>query len=192
MTETEIEHETTYLLVDGENIDTTLGNSILGGVRPAPEQRPRWERVREFTSRTWGAPCKGLFYLNASSGTLPGSFVQALLAMEYRPIPVSGSPDEKVVDMAIERTLEALVDRPGNVLLASHDSDFAIALAKLVDGKRRVGVLGFREFTSNAFKDLEEAGVEIFDIESDAKAFNVVLPRVRIIPIAEFDPVMFL
>lgn len=184
--------DTTYLLVDGENIDTTLGNSILGGVRPAPEQRPRWERVREFTTKTWGAPCKGLFYLNASSGTLPGSFVQALLAMEYRPIPVSGSSDEKVVDIAIERTLEALRDRPGNVLLASHDADFAVALAALVDGERKVGVLGFREFTSNAFKDLEAAGVEIFDIESDAKAFNVVLPRVRIIPIAEFDPVMFL
>lgn len=184
--------DTTYLLVDGENIDATLGNSILGGVRPAPEQRPRWERVREFVASRWAAPCKGLFFLNASSGTLPGSFVQALLAMGYRPIPVSGSADEKVVDIAVERTLDALRDRPGNVLLASHDADFASALARLVDGERRVGVLAFREFVSNSFKDLEASGVEIFDLESDAKAFNVILPRVRIIPIAEFDPAMFL
>ncbi|MCW2738704.1 MAG: nuclease, partial [Nocardioides sp.] len=31
----------TYLLVDGENIDATLGTSILGR-RPRPEERPRW------------------------------------------------------------------------------------------------------------------------------------------------------
>jgi uncharacterized protein len=30
----------TFLLVDGENIDATLGSSLLGR-RPAPEERPR-------------------------------------------------------------------------------------------------------------------------------------------------------
>lgn len=43
----------TYVLVDGENIDATLGSSILNG-RPTPEQRPRWERVLDFAERTWG------------------------------------------------------------------------------------------------------------------------------------------
>jgi len=77
-------HDHSYLLVDGENIDATLGTSILGA-RPAPEQRPRWDRVREFTSKLWSKPCKGLFFLNASSGVLPASFIQALLALPTSP-----------------------------------------------------------------------------------------------------------
>ena len=35
---------TTYLLVDGENIDATLGVSVLGR-RPHPEERPRWNKL---------------------------------------------------------------------------------------------------------------------------------------------------
>src|SRR5674476_941173 len=50
---TEDARRTTYLLVDGENIDATLGGSILGA-RPAPEERPRWERVLEFARSVWG------------------------------------------------------------------------------------------------------------------------------------------
>ena len=34
----------TYVLVDGENIDATLGTSILSR-RPHPTERPRWERL---------------------------------------------------------------------------------------------------------------------------------------------------
>jgi hypothetical protein len=45
----------TYLIVDGENIDATLGNSVLGR-RPNPEERPRWGRVRDFAPREWGQP----------------------------------------------------------------------------------------------------------------------------------------
>lgn len=182
----------TYLLVDGENIDATLGNGILGGMRPTPEQRPRWERVREFAATLWGAPCRALFFLNASSGQLPGPFVQALLAMGFRPIPLAGQAEEKVVDIAIVKTLEALARRPGNVLLATHDADFAPLLGSLVDGKRRVGVLGFREFVATAYRDMEDKGLEIHDIEGGARAFNVDLPRVKIVPIREFDPLVFL
>src|SRR5690606_30769559 len=79
----------TYLLVDGENVDATLGGSILGA-RPAPEGRPRWERVLEFARTAWGdGEVTGLFFLNASSGTMPMSFVQALLAIGFRPIPLA-------------------------------------------------------------------------------------------------------
>ena len=34
----------TYLVLDGENLDATLGMSVLGR-RPASEERPRWELV---------------------------------------------------------------------------------------------------------------------------------------------------
>ena len=181
----------TYVLVDGENIDATLGSAIFNG-RPTPEQRPRWERVLDFAQRRWSQPAKGLFFLNASSGTMPMAFVQALLALGYQPIPLAGDAREKVVDIGIQRTLAALLDRPGDVLLASHDGDFAADLEKLLTGDRRVGLLAFAEFTSGALTQLIDRGLELFDLERDVGAFNVHLPRLRILPIAEFDPLDYL
>ncbi len=179
----------TFVLVDGENIDATLGKSVLGR-RPLPEERPRWERVTSFVEEQWGQPVTGLFFLNASNGTLPSSFVQALLAMDYRPVPLSGRSDEKVVDIGILRTLEALrAMDDADVVLGSHDADFAEHLSGLLGGERKVGVIGFREFTST---QLGVDGVQHFDLEYDVRAFKTELPRVRIIPLEEFDPTYFL
>jgi putative heme uptake system protein len=181
----------TYLLVDGENIDATLGGSVLGR-RPTSEERPRWDRVREFAGRVWQQPVKALFFLNATSGQMPMSFVQALLALEYRPIPLAGSPGEKVVDIGIQRTLDALVQRPGDILLASHDGDFLPHVSRLVEQDRRVGVMCFREFVNARFTEMTGAGLELYDLEDDVASFTTVLPRVRIIPLESFDPVRFL
>ena len=179
----------TFVLVDGENIDATLGNSVLGR-RPHPEERPRWERVTSFVERQWGQPVTGLFFLNASNGQLPAAFVQALLAMSYRPVPLAGRPDEKVVDVGIQRTLQALLDRhEADVVLCSHDADFAADLGALAGGERRLGVIGFDEFMST---QLRLDGVEVLDLEHDVRAFNTELPRTRIIPLDEFDPTFFL
>src|SRR3954468_6286907 len=107
----------TALLVDGENIDATLGGSLLGR-RPAPEERPRWDRVRDYARAVWDQPVRALFFLNAS-GQIPMSFVQALTALDYRPVLLSGPVDVKVVDVAIQRTLDALAERErGDTLLA--------------------------------------------------------------------------
>ena len=183
---------TAYLLVDGENIDATLGGSILQS-RPSPDQRPRWERVLEFARTQWGADeVKGLFFLNASNGTMPMSFVQALVAIGFQPIPLAGESYEKVVDIGIQRTLDALADRGGDVLLASHDGDFSPQLGALLGHGRNVGLLAFKEFTSTTFQRLTDDGLQIFDLESDVQAFNVRLPRLRIIPLEEFDPLRYL
>jgi uncharacterized protein len=176
----------TFLLVDGENIDATLGGSLLGR-RPAPEERPRWDRVLEHARAAWDQPVRGLFFLNGTT-RLPMSFVQALVSVGFRPVLLSGPPEVKVVDLAIQRTLAALLERgSGDVLLASHDGDFAVGLeALLAAGDRHVGLIAFRELVSGALSDL--AGLEVFDLEDDVGAFTVSLPRVRIIPIERFDP----
>ncbi|QEC49289.1 NYN domain-containing protein [Baekduia soli] len=178
----------TFLLVDGENIDATLGGSLLGR-RPAPEERPRWDRVLEHARSVWDQPVRGLFFLNGS-GHLPMSFVQALAALDYRPVLLSGPAEVKVVDVAIQRTLDALAQRAaGDVLLASHDGDFAPQVAALLtDPGRRVGVLGFRELISGALAELTADGLALYDLEDDVGAFTVTLPRVRVIPIERFDP----
>ncbi|MGN6252855.1 MAG: NYN domain-containing protein [Marmoricola sp.] len=178
----------TFVLVDGENIDATLGTALLGR-RPHPEERPRWERVTTYARELWGQPVTGLFFLNASSGQLPGPFVQALLAMDYRPVPLSGRSDEKVVDVGIQRTLDALVERADDVLLVSHDADFVEHIGRLLGGDRRVGLIGLREYASAQYHAL---GIDLHDLEYDVGAFNEPLPRVRIIPLEEFDPTAFL
>jgi putative heme uptake system protein len=177
----------TFVLVDGENIDATLG-SVLGR-RPTGEERPRWERVTDHVREWSGQPVTGLFFLNASSGHLPLPFVQALIAMGYRPVPLAGRDDEKVVDIGIQRTLAALRGHDADVVLVSHDADFVPQLRDLVDGERRVALIGFREYASN---QLTALGVPYLDLEHDVDAFRVPLPRVRVIPLDEFDPETFL
>ncbi len=113
------DNRVTYVLVDGENIDATLGTSILGR-RPRPEERPRWERVLRHVQERWGQPTQGLFFL-AANNELPMSFVQALLAIGFRPVPLTGKPGEKVVDIAIQRTLQALREREDDVVLVSNE-----------------------------------------------------------------------
>jgi len=182
----------TYLIVDGENIDATLGMNVLNR-RPAPEERPRWDRISAFAEKVWSQNVVPLFFLNATSGQMPMPFVQALLAMGYKPIPLAAQGSEKVVDVGIQRTLDALMDRPGDVLLASHDGDFLPQIEALLnDDDRRVGLLGFREFVNARFTDLEQRGLVMYDLEADADAFTTMLPRVRIIPIEEFDPLRYL
>ena len=181
---------TTYLLVDGENIDATLGATILGR-RPRPEERPRWDKLLDFARDRWGQEPTGLFF-RAATNELPMSFVQALLSIGYRPVPLTGAPGEKVVDIAIQRTMEALEDRAGDVMLVSNDGDFTEGIERLLDGRRRVAVVGFTEFRNSTLTALGSRGLELVDLEYDADAFTAPLPRVRIIPIDEFDPLEFL
>jgi uncharacterized protein len=179
---------TTYLLIDGENIDATLGNLL--DRRPEPGERPRWDRVLSFAASTWGGPVKSFFFINASSGHLPVSFVQALVNIGIRPIPLSGRADQKVVDLGIQKTLDAIAATDGDVMLATHDGDFLPQVERLVGGERRVGLLAFPELANGCYSNLE--GVEIFDLEEEVGCFNQVLPRLRIIDVDQFDPTAYL
>jgi uncharacterized protein len=181
----------TCILIDGENIDATLGTNIYKH-RPAPDERPRWERLLRFSETVWKQPTLGLFFLNASSGTMPVPFVQALLAIGYRVIPLAGPPDVKVVDVGIQRTLEAIKERRDDVMLVSHDADFEPYIREILGAGHRVAVLGFHEFVSGAYADLKPLGLTVYDLEDDVRAFTHALPRTRVIDIDDFDPVRFL
>ena len=76
-------------------------------------------------------------------------------------------------------------------MLVSNDGDFLPQVERLLDG-RRVGLLAFREFKNTGFSALIDEGLQFFDLEYDVSAFNERLPRLRIIPIEEFDPKDFL
>ena len=163
------------------------GSSAVGRIRRTAHAGSSSSTSRQ---REWQQPVRALFFINATRG-LHAPFVQALMAMSYRPIPLAGRTDEKVVDIGIQRTLEAIRDRDGNVLLASHDGDFVEHMTALAGTReRRIGVVGFKELVSQSLRDV--AGLEIFDLEDDAMAFDNELPRVRIIQLDEFDPTRFL
>ena len=179
----------TFLLVDGENIDATLGGSLLGR-RPAPEERPRWDRVRDHARAVWDQPVRGLFFLNGS-GHVPMAFVQALAALEYRPVLLSGPPDVKVVDVAI-----AAHARGAGRARAPATSCWPATTATSPSPSRRCCTAAgaasgcSRSASSSAAPSCNSTseGLEVFDLEDDVGAFTVALPRVRVIPIEQFDP----
>lgn len=180
----------TYLLIDGENLDTTLGGIL--GRRPAPQERPRWDKVVDFVGGRWGQPVRPLFFINATHGELPMPFLQALMAMGIRPVPLRGGEGVKVVDVGIQRTLDAIVDRAADVCLASHDGDFLPQIDALLDDTRQVSVLGFREYFNTGYPVLRDRGLEMWDLEDAPGVFTSVLPRLRVIDLDEFDPASIL
>ncbi|MBB5847412.1 uncharacterized protein F4555_002208 [Mobiluncus mulieris] len=185
------EEEITYLLVDGENIDATLGLSVLQR-RPDPDERPRWDRVRDYVAENNAGETKALFFLNATAH-MPMTFVQALLAMNYLPIPLSSEGTEQVVDVGIQRTLDAIAARgEGNIVLVSHDGDFEPQLQTLLRNGHRVAVVGFDEFLSGELRSLEEQGLKIIDLEREIHAFNAPLPRIQVINLDNYNPAAFI
>ena len=176
---------TTYLLVDGENLDATLGMSVLNR-RPNPEERPRWNRVLRHVERAWGQEVRPLFFLAVDEdGDIPFGFVQALTTMGYQPILLRGAG--KVVDIGIQRMAEALIGRDADVVLAS---DFAPQMLDLAAHGHKIAVMGFDEFMSAELRAVN--GMEVWDLEHDVAAFDVPLPRLRVIDIDDFDPRDFL
>ncbi|AZR06855.1 NYN domain-containing protein [Trueperella pyogenes] len=184
-----------YILIDGENIDATLGVNILKRA-PHPEERPRWDRVLKYNP--WDPDAEeegdGLFYMNASQRTAM-TFVQALLAIGWKPVLLtSEDPHIKIVDVGIQRTLDAIaVHRPGaDIVIASHDVDYLPQVSDLLDAGHRVAIICFREYLSAQLAELEDRGLKIVDLEYDVAAFNQTLNRIYPIDIDDFDPLDFI
>lgn len=70
--------------------------------------------------------------------------------------------------------------------------DFIPALRPLLDETRRLGLVGFKEQVNSLYGELVPSGLKTIDLEYYVAAFNVTLPRIRIIPLDEFDPLPFL
>ncbi len=185
----------TYVLIDAENLDRTIGEIL--GRRPSASERINYQSLVAFCSERWPKPVRCLVCLNVRGEQIPEpmlGFVQALRASKCEVVPLYGRPDQKVVDLAIIKLLDALKDVPAaNVVLGSHDGeDFATHVQPLLGQGRGVAVIGFREFMSQRFRELVPQGLQIFDLEYEVKALPQRLPRLVPIQIDTFDPTAFL
>ncbi|OJH35138.1 NYN domain-containing protein [Cystobacter ferrugineus] len=186
----------TYVLIDAENIDWAVSNVV--GRKPEPQDRVQFDRLVAFCEGRFPNPVRCIVVLNARGEQLPDmmiGFVRALKTAGCEVVLLHGRPEQKVVDMGILKLLEAIrQQRPGTaVVLASHDgSDFAAALRPLLEDKRKVTLLGLREYVSQRFREFVPSGLEILDLEMDAKVFQRPLPRLLPIRVDEFDPSPFL
>lgn len=179
--------ELVYLLIDGENIDRTLGQILEG--KPLSHQRPRWDRIKQYVEKQTGKTCRALFFINAWRG-LHGPFIQALRAGGYIPIPLQGEPNMKVVDVGIINTLEALKAKTGDIWLASHDADFKEALMALHEANptRKLNLIGFQEYFSGEYG----SPFTFSDLEEDVQAFEGNLPRIRVMHVDDYNPHNFI
>jgi uncharacterized protein len=183
------------VLIDAENIDWAVSHIV--GRKPEPLDRVQFDKLVAFCESRFTLPVKCIVALNVKGDVVPDSmlgFIKALRAASCDVVPLYGRSDQKVVDLAILKLLAAIAERPSNVVLASHDGgDFASALRPLLDTPgRQVAVLGFREYFSQRFRELQGLGLQMLDLELDAQVFARRLPRLFPIKIDEFDATAFL
>ena len=119
-------------------------------------------------------------------GLFGGEFRMPLPLFPLKSLRIEGS---YVAGLEALRELVALAQRTFDVPVIGVIEPGARAAVKATTN-RRVGVIGFTEFRNSLFTPLAERGLETFDLEYDVRAFRERLPRVRIIPIEEFDPLL--
>jgi uncharacterized protein len=185
-----------YVLIDAENIDWAVSTVV--GRKPEPQDRVQFDRLVTFCESYFPKPVRCIVVLNVKGEQLPDmmiGFVRALKTAGCEVALLHGRSDQKVVDLGILKLLEAIrTQRPNTALaLASHDgADFAAALRPLLEEKRQVAILGLREHVSQRFRDLLPLGLEILDLEMNAKVFQRPLPRMLPVRVDDFDPTLFL
>jgi uncharacterized protein len=181
----------TYVLIDGENIDWALSEVI--GKKPGPNERPRWAEIVDHFRNGGTSQVVALFFFNCPSDIVPIQFVTFLRSSGIRPVLLRGQG--KVVDLGIQRTLEALRHRDGDVALLSHDGDFIDEVAALVHSGRSVSLVCFPERANAQFMALREDGLRISDLERDIpNSFDITIPRpiFTVIDVEDFNPEDFL
>jgi putative heme uptake system protein len=169
------------VFIDGPNIDCVLGGIL--GHAPKPNQRPRWDRVKNYFRRD----AKLHFVLNQrnfNDKVFP--FHRALRAIGYV-VHVESATDvfpdnDDPVDTFILKELHTVFGaqergEPQQVTVVSHDHCYAPVLAKVLHTDGCVKVVGFREEMSPELLALERLGGRVVDLEYDVGAFSSRLPR---------------
>jgi len=176
----------TYLLVDGENVDSTLGTILRG--QPNPEDRPRWNKVMDYAKSLFDdEDIQAFFFINVKQGArIPYKFIHVLEITGYKPVLLSGSRGQ-VVDEGIKKMLKLISQKEGNIILITHDNGYCELLNEaLTNHNRELAIFGFEEFVSSRYS--KELPLTIYDLETQVEAFEAPLKRGEITSLEQFDP----
>jgi uncharacterized protein len=175
------------ILVDGPNIDGVLGTVL--GRRPRPQERPRWDRVKAYLDLLFRPAVPNRLFVvdRARIGDGAFGFIRALRSIGWRVLPATlvgrypgndDPVDESILDHLHDMSESPRLAAQSRIALLSHDHIFAEPLADIGGLGARVVVVGFREEFHPSYLELERQGkCELHDLEFDAGAFNVRLPR---------------
>jgi len=164
---------------DAPNIDVALG-TLLGGRKPAPGERPRWDALARWLVGRTGADedVEAAVFLNVGAVTPQlRDWVQVLRNLGFavfgKPRTTGSDIDRDLLDYVWGRLGEREV---AEVLIASGDQfrEFDDNIGRLA-AHTRVTVLGFAE--SNPAAYALDSAVEFVDLESIPGLFEVALPR---------------
>ena len=120
------------------------------------------------------------------------SFVQALLSMGYRPVPLAGAPTRRSSTSRSSAPWPRIADRDDDVLLVSNDGDFVEGFEACSTAAAGSASSGSREFRNHEFTRSSGAAWSRSTWSTTSRRSPRGSPRVRIIPIDEFDPLDFL
>ncbi len=173
---------------DMENTDWTLGEVL--GHRPRRSDRPDWERLPDWVARYQDLERASFRFIPVHQvhelSNLDG-YVHKMRSFGYRPFLVKREHDREVVDEAIIRLLHEMRDRPGDIVLLSHDGVYYDALKELrIDprgNERAITVVGFTDRMSRRY--LEADWITTIDLE-ELGLFDDPLPN-RYLPVAVDD-----
>lgn len=196
------------LVVESVSIVQTL-HSVFGG-KPDSKSLPQWDGPARYVRSKFPAATvwRRLYFmtLEPSQVETTEGFQLYLKNIGYQVIPLKfsfgdehGLGDEKLAARArvnataVVRGLSALTTQaPAHVAVVTHSPDVIKALEKLAADKTRVAsvtLIAFPELLSDSLGQLKDRGIQVVDLEYDAGAFKVELPRTRsLIPPDEYDP----
>jgi uncharacterized protein len=174
--------ELDLLVWDAPNVDMTLSN-VLGGGRPDPRLRPRFDAVARWLLTTAGDhEVEGTVFTNVPPGGAVSmrSWIEAIRSFGYDVFarPKLNPGDDVDDDMVEHIRRRAVTHRLHRVVVASGDGrNFLEPLEELARSGVEVVVLSFSEVAGYA---QESELISFVDLEDVPGAFTTPLPRVRL------------
>lgn len=173
----------TLLVTDCENVDSVLGNQILGR-KPLAHERMQFDFLHVWFRSKFSEPVKGFAVVregDAEHRKKSAKFWGALRHLGFHPVLAESfaarvnlcrHDSREVVDHVVTHLLEK--GTADNVVYIGHDFYAAEVLANQRERGARVFAAAFSEYLSARVIDAVE---DVYDLERDIGAFRVPLPR---------------
>jgi uncharacterized protein len=196
-----------YLIVDSADMLAAL-HGVLGG-KPSGTGLPEWSHMlRFFRERFPNVDWRGRYFMSLGKNPADSTegFRSYLEAIGFKVIQLALSTEERSLEQLVEERLKAnraavakmlaaVTEQRAHVFVVSHNESVALPLSTLLESKVpgvSIGVVGFPERMSDGILALKKAGLIVFDIEHDLKAFKTPVPRRQLITPEAFDPSHYL